>query len=229
MADASGTPETRVARRIESGSRHSTNMTISETRSDSQTTTAGPFLIAGLGNPGRAYRRNRHNVGFMALDRLSEDLQAPFTRVQARAMVTDARHDGVRLLLAKPQTYMNESGQAVGALTRFYKIPLPNLLVIFDDLDLPLGTLRLRPSGGSGGQKGMRSIIQHVGGEGFPRLRLGIGRPPGRMDPADFLLQDFSEDEQDLLDIVLRRTVEAVFSYVQDGVDLAMTKYNGSV
>ncbi|MFQ5617119.1 MAG: aminoacyl-tRNA hydrolase, partial [Anaerolineales bacterium] len=143
-----------------------------------------PFLIAGLGNPGREYAGNRHNVGFMLVDRLAERLRVRFTRMQNKALVTDALWQEHKLILAKPQTYMNESGQAVAPLVRFYKIPLENLLVAFDDMDIPLGAIRIRPKGGSGGQKGMKSVIQRLGNQqGFPRIRLGLGRPPGQMPP----------------------------------------------
>ena len=139
----------------------------------------GPFLIAGLGNPGKQYRGNRHNVGFMALDRLAQDLQVNFSRLESKALVAKCEYQGERLVLAKPQTFMNLSGQAVGALARFYKVPLEHIMIVYDDVDLPLGALRLRPTGGSAGQKGMASIIERLGSQDFPRLRIGIGRPTG--------------------------------------------------
>jgi PTH1 family peptidyl-tRNA hydrolase len=184
-------------------------------------------LIAGLGNPGRAYRLNRHNVGFMLVDRLAERLDLTFSRLQSQAMVTDGFYENHKIILAKPRTYMNESGQAIGSLMRFYKLPPEHLLVAYDDLDLPLGTLRLRPEGGSGGHKGIRSIIHHLGGQNFPRLRLGIGRPPGKMDAADYVLQDFSPEEREILDETLDRAVNAVQASVREGIDRAMTEFNG--
>ncbi len=188
------------------------------------------FLIVGLGNPGREYVNNRHNIGFMVLDRLAETLGLTFSRAQHRALVSDARHAGHRLILAKPQTYMNESGQAVAALVQFYKIPLGNLLVVFDDMDLPYGTIRIRKEGGSGGQKGMKSIIQRLGNrQDFPRIRVGIGRPPGRIPPPKYLLQDFSYEQQAELGPVLDIAEAAVFAFVTDGVDRAMNRYNGPV
>ena len=129
------------------------------------------YLIVGLGNPGRKYKHNRHNIGFMLVDRLAERLGVTFSRLQHKALVTDARYQGKKIILAKPQTYMNNSGQAVRALVRFYKIPLENLLIVYDDVDLPFGSHRLRASGGSAGQKGMQSIIQHLGTKEFYRLR----------------------------------------------------------
>lgn len=183
-------------------------------------------LIVGLGNPGRAYKSHRHNVGFMALDRLAERQGIDLERVQQKAIVGRGRIAGVPVILAKPQTFMNLSGDAVGPLARFYKVPLDDLLVIYDELDLPLGTVRLRERGGSGGHNGMKSIIQRLG-EGFPRLRLGIGRPPGRMESAAYVLQDFAADELPLADDMLDRAITAIETFVADGVQLAMSRHNG--
>ncbi len=186
-----------------------------------------PFLITGLGNPGRQYRETRHNVGFMTVDRLAAHLGITFTRMESKAMIAKGEHRGQRLILAKPQTFMNLSGQSVGALARFYKVPPTQLLVIFDDVDLPLGTLRIRPGGGSSGQKGMTSIIERLGTQDFPRLRVGIGRPPGRMEAADYVLQAFSKGEKELLDTTLDRAVQAILEFTGAGLDSAMNKYNG--
>lgn len=185
------------------------------------------FLIAGLGNPGREYRHNRHNVGFMLVSRLAERLGVTFSRMESKALVTKGEHRGARLILAKPQTYMNLSGQAVGSLARFYKIALENLLVAYDDVDLPLGTLRLRPKGGSGGQKGMASIIEHLGTEDFPRMRIGIGRPPGRMPASAYVLQDFSPAEEEFMDLTLERATDALLVFASEGLEAAMNQYNG--
>lgn len=191
------------------------------------TATNQPYLIAGLGNPGPEYRYSRHNVGFMLLDRLAAHLQVKFTRLESKALVTKAEHQGQRLVLAKPQTYMNLSGQAVGALVRYYKIPVEHIMIAYDDVDLPLGTLRIRPDGGSAGQKGMSSIIERLGTQEFPRLRLGIGRPPGRMEAAAYVLQDFSKAEAEFLAPILDRAVEAVLAFVNQGLEAAMNRYNG--
>lgn len=185
-----------------------------------------PFLIVGLGNPGREYRANRHNVGFMLLDRLAARLGLTFSRLESKALVTRGEFEGCQLVLAKPQTYMNLSGQAVGALLRFYKVSPDNLLVAYDDVDLPLGTLRLRPSGGSAGQKGMASIIEKLGTQDFPRLRIGIGHPPGRMEAAAYVLQDFSAAEIEMLSATLDRAVEAALTFVTEGLTTAMNRYN---
>ena len=157
---------------------------------------AGDFtLIVGLGNPGREYAGNRHNVGFQIADRVALAHGLTFSKVQQQAMIALGRLSDHRVVIAKPQTFMNVSGRAVSGLLNFYKIPRERLIVIFDDLDLPFGTLRLRSEGGAGGHNGMRSIIGQLGANDFARLRVGIGRPPGRMDPAAYVLQDFGRDE----------------------------------
>jgi PTH1 family peptidyl-tRNA hydrolase len=187
----------------------------------------GPYLIAGLGNPGRKFEHNRHNIGFMLLNRLSEKLGDRFGKVESRALVAKSTYHGERIILAKPQTFMNNSGSSVSSLVRFYKVPLENLLVAYDDVDLPIGSLRLRPSGGSAGQKGMQSIIERLGTEEFPRLRIGTGRPPGRQEAADYVLQDFPPQDIELLEEALNRAVEAVLIFIQDGLERAMNLYNG--
>jgi PTH1 family peptidyl-tRNA hydrolase len=186
----------------------------------------GPYLIAGLGNPGRNFEHNRHNVGFMLLNRLALKLSENFTHVESKALVAKAIYQGERVILIKPQTYMNDSGKAVSSLVRFYKVPLENLMVAYDDVDLPLGKLRIRPTGGSAGQKGMQSIIERLGTDTFPRLRIGTGRPPGRMEAADYVLQDFPMDDADLVIETLDRAVEAVLSFLRDGLERAMNLYN---
>lgn len=187
------------------------------------------FLIVGLGNPGREYRETRHNVGFMLLDRLVVKLNARFSRLQSKALASTASYADRKLILAKPQTFMNLSGQSVQGLVRFYKLPLTNLLVAHDDLDLPPGTIRIRPDGGSAGQKGMASIIERLGTDEFARLRLGIGRPPGQMQPPDYVLQDFPTGEMTIISETLNRAVEAVLEFVVNGLDAAMNKYNGLI
>jgi PTH1 family peptidyl-tRNA hydrolase len=136
---------------------------------------------------------------------------------------------GARLILAKPQTYMNNSGQAVSALVNFYKIPTEKLLVIHDDLDLPFGTLRMRPQGGAGGQRGLGSIIAKLNTQNFARLRVGISRPPGRMDPSDYVLHDFDPPEEEMLPEVLKTAVEAIKMFIIEDIEKAMSKFNGPV
>lgn len=185
------------------------------------------YLIVGLGNPGREYVGNRHNVGFMALDRLAKVHKTAFTRRQGKALITSIRVDEKLVVLAKPQTYMNLSGAAVASLIRFYDMPLERLLVCFDDLDLPVGTIRLRAEGGSAGQNGMQSIIESLGTQNFPRLRLGIGRPPGRMDAADYVLQDFKGFEAEVMEATLDKAAQAIETFIQHGIVTAMNRFNG--
>jgi len=184
------------------------------------------FLIVGLGNPGRQYRENRHNIGFLLMDNLSKQLNTQFSRLQSKALVSKTRYHDSQIILAKPQTFMNLSGQAVAGLLNFYKIPHTQLMVAYDDVDLPFGSLRIRPSGGSAGHNGMNSIIEKLGTQEFPRLRMGVGRPPGRMDAAAYVLQDFSKDEVEELQFLLNRAVEAVLLFSSDGLQSAMNKYN---
>ena len=187
------------------------------------------YLLIGLGNPGREYRDNRHNLGFMVIDRLIVRLNARGMKVQSKAIVTTVTYEDRKLILAKPQTYMNLSGQSAQGLLNFYKIPVENMLIAHDDLDIPFGTIRIRPGGGPGGQRGMASTIERLGTKDFPLLRIGIGRPPGRMDPAAYVLQDFSREEMKVLSEVVDRAAEAALTFVVDGLNKAMNKYNGSV
>lgn len=184
-------------------------------------------MIVGLGNPGREYAKNRHNVGFQVVDHLAERHSLSFTRQQSKAFIASGVIDGRQVLLVKPQSYMNLSGEPVGALARFYKIPLEAILVIFDDLDLPVGTLRMRPNGGAGGQNGMKSIIRHLRSRDFPRLRVGIERPPGRMKPTDYVLQDFKGEQIPVIQETYDRAADAVETWLRDGVQLAMSRHNG--
>ncbi len=173
-------------------------------------------LIVGLGNPGPRYAQNRHNIGFQTVEALAKAGGLEFTRTEHHARTAHGTLAGERVILAQPQTWMNESGKAVAPLLRFYKVPLDRLLVIYDDLDIPLGALRFRPAGSDGGHRGIRSIIQHLGDQSFPRLRLGIGRPPGQMDPAAYVLQNFSEDEAPVLWDVLRLACDTVHTWLRE-------------
>mgnify|MGYP000848418750 FL=1 len=186
-----------------------------------------PYLLIGLGNPGREYANTRHNFGFMAIDRLAVRLNARGMKVQSKAIVMDSKYEDHKLILAKPQTYMNLSGQSVQGLAHFYKIPNENLMILSDDLDLPFGTIRIRASGGPGGQRGLSSILEKLGTKDIPRMRLGIGRPPGRMDPADYVLQNFSRDDLKSLSELLDRAADAALEFVVNGLTAAMNKFNG--
>lgn len=175
------------------------------------------WLVAGLGNPGLRYARTRHNVGHMVVDLLAERARARWTSHRARALVTDVRlgtlpggAPGPRVILAKSTGFMNVSGGPIAALMRAEGIEPEKLLAIHDELDLPLGALRLKNSGGEGGHNGLRSISQHLGTKDYGRLRLGVGRPPGQMDPADFVLSPFSKAEQDEAAIMLQLAADVV-------------------
>jgi len=187
-----------------------------------------PYLIVGLGNPGREYRHNRHNIGFLVLDQLAGRLDSSFSRMKMNALITAVRYKGQRIILIKPQSFMNLSGKAVASFVRFYKLPLENLLVVYDDVDLPFQTLRMKPNGGDAGQKGVRSIIQELGTKEFPRLRLGINRPPGRMSVSSYVLLDFSDQEGEMLPFVLDQAADAILAFIEMGLNQAMTIYNQS-
>jgi PTH1 family peptidyl-tRNA hydrolase len=187
-----------------------------------------PALIVGLGNPGAEYANHRHNVGFRVVGVLASAHGLEFSRVKsAQARVAQGRIDGRDLFLVKPQTFMNLSGRAVGRLSRAHAIPPECILVVYDDLDLPLGRLRLRSEGGAGGHKGMRSIIETLGTQAFPRLRVGIDRPPGHLDPADYVLQPFDAEQGPLLADVLAQAVAAIECWLAEGVAAAMDRFNG--
>ncbi len=186
--------------------------------------------IVGLGNPGPEYHGNRHNIGFQCVDLLGRRHGIDLSRVQLRCVTGDGwinAHGRHKVLLVKPLTYMNSSGEGVAPLARYYKVEPENIMVIHDDLDLESGVLRIRKGGGSGGQNGVKSIIQRLGTPEFPRIRVGIGRPPGRMDPADYVLHDFSASEEETFGPLRERICDALESWLADGIDIAMNQYNG--
>jgi PTH1 family peptidyl-tRNA hydrolase len=188
-----------------------------------------PKLVVGLGNPGAEYVGTRHNIGFAVLDRLAAKLECSFrSRSRFAALVAEAARGPVRLVLAKPQTFMNRSGESVGAILRWMKLAPGEMLVVVDDADLPLGQIRLRLAGGSGGHNGMRSILETLGGdEGFPRLRIGIGRsgPVGR-DITGHVLGRFAAAEKGAVEKTVDLAVEAVLRCVDDGLTAAMNQFN---
>ena len=183
-------------------------------------------IIVGLGNPGRQYRNNRHNAGFLLIDRLAREFNLRLETQRSESLVATGTLEGRRFLIAKPQTYVNETGRAVAGLVRYFRVEYPNLLVAFDDLDLELGSLRMRPFGGTSGHRGMRSVINHLGDQGFPRLRIGIGRPPGRLDPAGYVLSNFASDELELVSETLDRALGCVRRFLEAGIEKAMTDCN---
>ena len=191
-----------------------------------------PWLVVGLGNPGERYARNRHNVGYQVVDRLAAEIGGKFSTHRSRALVLEGRlppvagQPGPRVVLAKPSVFMNESGGPVTGLINFYRVPIDQLIVVHDELDLPFGLLRLKQGGGEGGHNGLRSISRSTDSKNYLRVRLGIGRPPGRMDPADYVLKDFPAADREELLLMLGDAVDAVSSIVVSGFALAQGKIN---
>lgn len=192
-------------------------------------TNRNQYLIIGLGNPGRDYECTRHNIGFLVIDHIALRWNVRVSRYKHKALVGKKKTETYSVMLVKPQTYMNLSGVAVKALVDFSKPSLANILVIFDDLDLPFGEIRIRQSGGSSGHNGMRSIIEKLGTLEIPRLRVGVGRPRGKKDPADFILDQFANQEQKDLPLIIDFCAHAVETFIQSGIAQAMTEFNHSV
>lgn len=184
-------------------------------------------VIAGLGNPGAKYDRTRHNIGFIALDWIAAQYRIPVDRSKFRALIGDGVIQGERVILVKPQTFMNNSGESIQEILHFYKLPPQNLIVIYDDIDLDVGNIRIRPSGSSGTHNGMRSIVQHLSSEQFPRIRIGVGKPPAKMDLADYVLSGFLDEERKKLGEVVERTSLAAAAMLTAGTEAAMNRYNG--
>jgi peptidyl-tRNA hydrolase, PTH1 family len=182
-------------------------------------------LVAGLGNPGPEYERTRHNVGFRVAEELAARLDGTFKRSKHEALVVEVRDGDGRLLLAKPQTFMNDSGRSVAALMRYYRVPLAKVVVVHDELDLPFGVIRVKLGGGTAGHNGVADVANVIG-EGFARVRIGIGRPPGRKDPVDFVLEPFSKREEGEVPGIVDLGADAVLSIVRDGVGAAQTAFN---
>jgi PTH1 family peptidyl-tRNA hydrolase len=188
----------------------------------------GPALVVGLGNPGPRYAGNRHNVGFMVLDELARRVGGSFKAHRGRADVVETRLGERRAILAKPKCYMNLSGGPVASLRDFFKVPPADIVVVHDELDIPYGTLRLKLGGGDNGHNGLKSITQSIGSREYHRVRFGIGRPPGRQDPADFVLNDFSGAERKELPFHVDRTADAVEALLAKGLAMAQNEFHGS-
>lgn len=182
-------------------------------------------IVVGLGNPGNEYCNTRHNVGFMVVDELARRLGIHSWKKRNQALVAEYRGDEP-ILLVKPQTYMNLSGIAVGELARWYKVPVEDVIVIFDDMDLPIGRLRLRMKGGSGGHKGIESLLTQLSKDTFSRVRIGIDRPPTGWQVVDYVLSSFGKEEQPLLESAIDKAVEAVECIVKQGMNKAMNVHN---
>jgi PTH1 family peptidyl-tRNA hydrolase len=191
-----------------------------------------PWLVVGLGNPGDRYARNRHNVGYQVVDTLAAEIGGRFSTHRSRALVLEGRlppvgdRPGPRIVLAKPSVFMNESGGPVAGLINFYRIPIDHLIVVHDELDLPFGVLRLKHGGGEGGHNGLRSISRSTDSKNYFRVRLGIGRPPGRMDPADYVLKDVPAADREELLLLVGDAADAVRSIIVSGFALAQGKIN---
>ncbi len=183
-------------------------------------------MIAGLGNPGSEYAKTKHNVGFMYLDALAEHLGATDWRNKYDALVAEARIGSEKVLLVKPLTYMNESGRAIGPLMNFYKLDPEDLIVAHDDMDIPVGTVRIRKKGSAGGHNGMKSILYHVGDENFPRIRIGIGRPLPGWTVVKHVLAPFAPEDVEKIQEAVKYLVPAAECIITEGVDMAMNKFN---
>jgi PTH1 family peptidyl-tRNA hydrolase len=185
----------------------------------------GPTLVVGLGNPGPRYAGNRHNVGFLVLDELARRAGGSF-KAQRRSDLIETRFGPERVVLAKPKTYMNESGGPVASLRDYFKVPAESIVVVHDELDIPFAALRLKLGGGDNGHNGLKSITKSLGTREYHRLRFGIGRPPGRQDPADFVLNDFSSVERRELPFHLDRAADAVEALLRDGLAAAQNAFH---
>jgi PTH1 family peptidyl-tRNA hydrolase len=186
----------------------------------------GRWLIVGLGNPGPEYAGNRHNAGRMVAELLAQRIGASFKRHRSRADIAEGTLDGVPVTIGIPRSYMNLSGGPVAALRDFYKIPPGRMVVIHDELDVPFGDIRLKLGGGAGGHNGLRSVSPALGSPDYYRVRFGIGRPPGRMDPAAFVLKDFSAAERKELPLLIDRCADAVEALLRDGLEQAQNKFH---
>lgn len=182
-------------------------------------------LIVGLGNPGKEYENTRHNVGFMVMDRLADVLNVSISSSKFKGEYVKLKYNGEDIILLKPMTYMNSSGESVIQVMKYFKIDVNDLLVIYDDLDMPVGKLRLRENGSAGGHNGMKSIIAHVGTQSFKRIRVGIDKHP-RIKVVDYVLGHFNKDEQPLIDEGIENAVKAIETYLQKDFTAAMNAYN---
>ena len=185
------------------------------------------YLIAGLGNPGGKYNHTRHNAGFRAIDRISERYGIPLQEKRFRGLYGRGIIEGQRVILLKPQTFMNLSGDCIGAMARYYQIPADHLIVICDDVYLDAGVLRIRKSGSAGGHNGLKDIIRKLPGGDFPRIRVGVGKQPERMDLIDHVLSRFTEEEEKALDAALEDAASAIVPILAGNIELAMNLYNG--
>ena len=185
-----------------------------------------PLLITGLGNPGAKYADTWHNCGFMVLDILSQRHQLPIRKMKFKSLIGQGKISGEKCLLQQPDTFMNRSGEALREVTSFYKMDLQRCMIIYDDIDLPVGTIRIRPGGGPGTHNGMRSVISHLGRNDFPRLRIGIGPKPPHIDMADYVLSNIPAMQKDLFWKTLNEAADAVELWIEQGLEKSMAEFN---
>lgn len=184
------------------------------------------FVVIGLGNPGSKYENTRHNVGFDTIDVVSKKHNIAITKVKHKAVIGDGTIEGSKVILVKPQTFMNLSGESVREIIEWYKVPVKNIIILYDDIDLPVGKLRIRPKGSAGTHNGMKSIIYQIQSDDFPRIRIGVDKPPQGWDLANFVLSKFSSEERKYVEDAIENAVGAVETIIKSGVDNAMNRFN---
>ena len=185
------------------------------------------YIIVGLGNPGKKYEHTRHNAGFDVLDILAEEYDIKIDKIKHKALIGEGRIGSEKVVLVKPQTYMNLSGESVQSVFQFYKVDMDHLIVVYDDIDLDIGKLRIRKKGSAGSHNGMKSIIKCLGSQDFPRIRVGVSKPEPNRDLADFVLSRVPKDQSDDMRSGLEKAVKTVEEIIRTDIDLAMNKYNG--
>ena len=185
------------------------------------------YVVVGLGNPGKQYERTRHNVGFDVIDILAKEYGISVSKIKHKALIGEGRIGSEKVLLVKPQTYMNLSGETLIDIYNYYKVDMENIIVVYDDIDLDVGKIRIRKKGSGGTHNGMRSITKCLGSNDFPRVRVGVSKPRPGQDLADFVLSRFRKEESDDVELGLEKAAKAVDVMIKDNVDLAMNKYNG--
>lgn len=185
------------------------------------------YIIMGLGNPGKKYENTRHNAGFDVIDELAKRLNVSVDKIKHKALIGEARIGTEKVILVKPQTYMNLSGETAISISQFYKMDLDKLIVVYDDIDLDIGKLRIRKKGSAGSHNGMKSIIKCLGSQDFPRVRVGVSKPEPERDLADFVLSRVPKDRQNDMDLAIEKAASTVEEIIRSGLDVAMNKYNG--
>lgn len=185
------------------------------------------YVIVGLGNPGKKYENTRHNIGFITVDYLADELGIKINKIKHKALIGEGRIGGKKVILVKPQTYMNLSGESVREIADYYKVEMDKLIVIYDDIDIDMGTVRIRKKGSAGTHNGMKSIIRLLGDDNFPRVRIGIGKD-ANIPLVNFVIGGFKKEEVEPMEKAVVHAAKGVMSIVEDGLDLAMNRYNGS-